>query len=113
MLLKKVIYEFDPLRPYLPSSPYYTPAVFALGDWSKLPENHIWGPRGYYKEPFYKDAKCLFASEMGYHGCPNLSSLKLMMEPANVYPWEDRATHRWNPGTQASACCISVSVRWM
>ncbi len=96
VLLKKVIYEFDPLRPYLPSSPYYTPAVFALGDWSKLPENHIWGPRGYYKEPFYKDAKCLVASEMGYHGCPNLSSLKLMMEPANVYPWEDRATHRWN-----------------
>ena len=96
VLLKKVIYEFDPLRPYLPSSPYYTPAVFALGDWSKLPENHIWGPRGYYKDPFYKDAKCLFASEMGYHGCPNLSSLQQMMSPENVYPWEKGGDHRWN-----------------
>lgn len=96
VLLKKVIYEFDPLRPYLPSSPYYTPTVFAIGDWSKLPENHIWGPRGYYKDPFYKGAKCLFASEMGYHGCPNLSSLQQMMSPENVYPWEKGSDHRWN-----------------
>lgn len=38
-----------------------------------LPENHLWGPRDYFKSDYYREAPALFASEMGYHGCPQFS----------------------------------------
>lgn len=87
-VLPAVIYEFDPTRPYLPSSPYYSQAVYERGSADQyLPENHLWGPRGYYKDKFYTDATCCFVSEIGYHGCPNLESLQKMMTKDAVYPW--------------------------
>jgi beta-mannosidase len=87
-VLPRVIYEFDPTRPYLPSSPYYSEAVIEHGGGDELlPENHLWGPRGYYKDPFYTDPKCTFVSEIGYHGCPNRESLERMMTKDCVYPW--------------------------
>lgn len=83
-----VLYEFDPTRPYLPSSPYYSEEVYKHGGADEfLPENHLWGPRGYYKDPFYTDPKCSFVSEIGYHGCPNRESLEKMMTKGCVYPW--------------------------
>ncbi len=94
-LIPSVIYEFDPTRPYLPSSPYVSEAVYKQGSAEHLlPENHLWGPRGYYKEPFYTDAACAFVSEIGYHGCPNEESLRRMMTPECVYPWVNE--HEWN-----------------
>ena len=40
--------------PYLPSSPYHSPAWFAAGNQTRLmPEDHLWGPRDYYKGQFY------------------------------------------------------------
>jgi beta-mannosidase len=48
---------------------------------------HLWGPRGFYKAPFYTENIARFVSEIGYHGCPNLESLKKMMSPDKVYPW--------------------------
>ncbi len=90
------LFECDPTRPYLPSSPYYSPEVVALGfDQHALPEDHLWGPRGYYKDPFYKEATCLFASETGYHGMPCRESLEEMFSPDNVYPWSDTSAHVW------------------
>ncbi len=90
------LFECDPTRPYLPSSPYYSPEVVAMGfDQHALPEDHLWGPRGYYKDPFYKEATCLFASETGYHGMPCRESLEQMFSPENVYPWSDTAAHVW------------------
>ena len=90
------LFECDPTRPYLPSSPYYSPAVVALGfDQHALPEDHLWGPRGYYKDPFYSQATCLFASETGYHGMPCRESLEQMFSPQNVYPWSDPSEHTW------------------
>ena len=90
------LFECDPTRPYLPSSPYYSPEVVALGfDSHTLPEDHLWGPRGYYKDPFYSEATCLFASETGYHGMPCRESLEQMFSPDNVYPWSDTAAHTW------------------
>ena len=91
-----VLYEFDPTRPYLPSSPYYSDSVYAHG-WGDnlLPENHLWGPRGYYKADFYVKAQNQFVSEIGYHGCPNMESLKKMMTPDCVYPWE-KGGYQWN-----------------
>ena len=90
------LFECDPTRPYLPSSPYYSPEVVTLGfDQHALPEDHLWGPRGYYKDPFYKEATCLFASETGYHGMPCRESLEEMFSPGNVYPWSDTSAHVW------------------
>lgn len=87
-VIPRVLYEFDMTRPYLPSSPYYGERVYQLGGAdSLLPENHLWGPRGYYKDSFYKDATAVFCSEIGYHGCPNVESLKKMFTKDNVYPW--------------------------
>jgi beta-mannosidase len=94
-VIPQVIYEFDPTRPYLPSSPYHSEAIHQRGtDYKYMPENHLWGPRGYYKTPFYTEAACVFVSEIGYHGCPNLESLKKMMTPDCVYPWEKNL--EWN-----------------
>ncbi len=81
-----VLFEYDITRPYLPSSPYVSPDVRAGK--AKPSEQHLWGPRGYYKTPYYLDNVCWFASEMGYHGCPNRASLERMMTKDCVYPWK-------------------------
>ena len=94
-IIPRVLYEFDFTRPYLPSSPYYSEAVYRNGGGDNLlPENHLWGPRGYYKDSFYSDATAVFCSEIGYHGCPNVESLKQMFTKANVYPWT--RNYEWN-----------------
>ena len=86
-----VLYEFDVTRPYLPSSPYYSEDVVAGK--ARQSEEHLWGARAYYKVPFYTNSPCWFASEMGYHGCPNRASLEKMMSKDKLYPWT-----RINPG---------------
>ena len=82
-----VIWEHDPMHDYLPSSPYESPDDYAKK--AVAPENHLWGARGYYKVPFYTNSPCFFASEMGYHGCPNRASLERMMTKGCVYPWTE------------------------
>lgn len=89
-VLPRVLRDFDPFTPYIPSSPWWTPAV-VRGE-AKLSQDHLWGPRQeYYKGPFWTKATPTFVSETGYHGCPNLDSLKKMMTPAGLYPWPDPA----------------------
>ncbi len=102
--LARVVYEFDPTRFYLPSSPYYTPAVVAAGSGDPLlPENHLWGPRGYYKADFYTGNPSPFVSEIGYHGCPNMETLKKMFTPACVNPWLNGEKGMWNDEWQTKA----------
>lgn len=63
----------DATRPYLPSSPYLDETAHKNG----LPsETHLWGPRDYFKGDYYKNPVCHFASEIGYHGCNSVESLK-------------------------------------
>ncbi|HNW56729.1 MAG TPA: glycoside hydrolase family 2 TIM barrel-domain containing protein [Bacteroidales bacterium] len=94
-VLPRAVWEFDPLRTYLPSSPYCSEEYFRQGNNSDvLPEVHLWGPRGYYKTPFYTNVNAHFVSEIGYHGCPNRSSLEKMFDPKYVYPWINDWT--WN-----------------
>jgi beta-mannosidase len=94
-IIPEVLKRLDPDRPYEPSSPYHSPHVFAAGNQAQLmPEVHLWGPRGYFKAPYYTETSAHFASEIGYHGCPTRTSLERMVDPEFVHPWiED---HRWN-----------------
>lgn len=81
-ILPEVTSRMDGTRPFLPSSPYYDRAVFAnMHDPSqprrKPAEDHLWGPRDYFKGDFYyTNSVCHFASETGYHGCPSPETLK-------------------------------------
>jgi beta-mannosidase len=101
-VLPRVVWEWDPTRAYLPSSPYYSDEVVKLGGSEDLlPEVHLWGPRGYYKSPFYTDVKAHFVSEIGYHGCPDRASLEEMFDQNCVYPWTNEG--QWNDEWQTKA----------
>ncbi len=94
-MIPEVLYEFDPTRPYLPSSPYFSEEAFNNGcQRSDLPQDHLWGPRGYYKDPFYKDAKAIFVSEIGYHGAPDVESIEKMFTKDCRFPWTKDG--QWN-----------------
>jgi beta-mannosidase len=94
-VLPVVVQEYDPFRSYLPSSPYISDEFFHKNKQrTLLPEDHLWGPRGYFKDPFYTETKARFVSEAGYHGCPSRETLEEMMDPEYVYPWLDNDT--WN-----------------
>lgn len=54
-----------------------------------LPEQHLWGPRDYYKSDFYTQHTAHFVSEIGYHGCPNLSSIKRFIAADALWPWQN------------------------
>ena len=87
-IIPSVLFDLDPTRDYLPSSPYWSPELVREHYSAKaLPEDHLWGPRGYYKDPFYAASNPLFASETGYHGMPCRESLEQMFSPECVYPW--------------------------
>ncbi len=93
-VLPQVVNRMDPYREFLPSSPYIAPAISKISrDYRQienlLPESHLWGPRDYFKSPFYANTQAHFASETGYHGCNNLSSIKGFISPEKLWPWQD------------------------
>jgi len=105
-LLPSMVRRYDPKSPYLPSSPYISPEAFRLAgkvDQSFAPEQHLWGPRGYYKAPFYTENIAKFVSEIGYHGCPNRESLEKMFDKDFVYPWKNKTDFEWNDQWQTKA----------
>lgn len=94
-VLKDVVNEADFRRPYLPSSPYCSPEVVKRGkDATLMPEQHLWGPRDYFKGQYYAQATAHFASEMGYHGCPSVSSIRKFISPDKLWPWKDNGEWR-------------------
>jgi beta-mannosidase len=108
-ILPGVIREWDPKTPYLPSSPFISSEAFKIEkqvNSNLSPEMHLWGPRGYYKAPFYTENHAKFVSEIGYHGCPNLESLEKMMDKEFVYPWIGGINNYiWNKQWQCKATC--------
>ena len=106
VLTRKIIPDVlrlqDFTRPYLPSSPYLDEvAVEAMKDPSKvvscqgtadISEDHLWGPRDYFKGPYYRTAGCHFASETGYHGCPAPETLKTYIPEDELWPIFTKAT---------------------
>ena len=87
-ILPGIIRQEDPLRPYLPSSPYFDQQSYEFGG-RFLVEDHLWGPRDYYKSDFYSEPFCHFVSEIGYHGCPSVNSIKQFISPPNLWPYTD------------------------
>lgn len=88
-ILPRVVHRCDPYRHYVPSSPYLPP-----GSDDQTPEQHLWGPRGYYKSPFYTHHSAHFIGEIGYHGCPNVSSIRRFVPDSHLWPWEDNPMWR-------------------
>jgi beta-mannosidase len=100
-VLPAVCRALDPYREYLPSSPYYSPSIWERGGASEaMVEDHLWGPRDDFKGRFYTSSPALFASEIGYHGCPSRSTLERIMRPEMLWPWQDNEdwlTHAVRP----------------
>ncbi|MFC5404301.1 glycoside hydrolase family 2 protein [Cohnella soli] len=92
-VLKDAVFQCDPYRPYVPSSPYISPEAYRLGTPDSWPERHLWGPRDYFKSRYYTSANMHFIGETGYHGCPNLSSMERFLDPGSIWPWQDN--HQW------------------
>lgn len=96
-LTRKVIPDaldkLDVFRPYLPSSPYVDEEAFKNGG-KNISEDHLWGPRDYFKGSFYGNSVCHFASETGYHGCPSPDSLKRYITPEKL--WTARNSDDWS-----------------
>ncbi len=95
-VLSKCVELNDIGRPYLPSSPYITGEMYNKGEGSqvlgsRLVEDHLWGPRDYFKSDFYKNNTAHFVSETGYHGCPSLDSIKKYITPERVWPYNNNS----------------------
>lgn len=83
-VLKHAVIAHDYMKPYLPSSPYISEDVY-LGK-GIAPEEHMWGPRDYFKGNYYKNTFCHFASETGYHAFNSPQSLKrFLKEPEKIF----------------------------
>jgi len=105
-VIPAVLKEEDPGRPYLPSSPCIDETALQKGGSLYPPENHLWGPRGYFKSDFYTQALCHFSSEIGYHGCPSAESLRRFLSPGKVWPPQGNdewILHSTNP-------CLDTSI---
>lgn len=89
--IPQTICRNDKYRPYLPSSPYVSDAVYRTGTLKNLPENHCWGARDYFKSDFYKNNFAHFISETGYSGCPSLESIKKFITPDRVWPYQNNS----------------------
>lgn len=88
-VIPQVLRMNDYIREYLPSSPYIDETAYQSGTGEVyLPEQHLWGPRDYYKGTFYRDARAHFASETGYHGCPAAESIRKFISPEALWPYK-------------------------
>ncbi len=84
-VIPDVLAAHDFTRPYIPSSPYKDEEAYRTG--KHTPEEHLWGPRDYFKGKFYGQSVCHFASETGYHGCPSPESLKRFIRKDQLWHW--------------------------
>lgn len=77
-------------RPYLASSPYISSEAYKKrGSAVTYPEDHLWGPRDYFKSDYYKNSRAHFVSETGYFGCPSIESLKKFITAEKLWPYHN------------------------
>ena len=86
-VVPRVLWQEDPVRSYLPCSPYLDPATCAQGQELAV-EQHLWGERRGFDGPYYTSSPAQFASEIGYHGCPSPDSVDRFIEAAHRFPCE-------------------------
>ena len=111
--IPKTVFYNDPHRQYLPSSPFFNPAVVAGKDLSAMPEDHLWGPRDHYKSEYYKSSKAHFISEIGIHGCPSVESIKKFITPGALWPCGDNEewiTHATSPTGKAGMFAYRIGL---
>ena len=90
-LIPAILRCHDYTRPYLPSSPYIDEEAYVCG--GSPTEDHLWGPRDYFKGSFYKNSACCFASETGYHACNSPDSVRKFIP--NGYVWTSERASDW------------------
>jgi len=86
-ILSDITERYDGMRPYIPSSPYLDEEISRTG--AMPSEDHLWGPRDFFKGPFYGSTVCHFASETGYHGCPSPASLRRFISENSIEDFGD------------------------
>jgi len=92
-ILPQIVDRFDPYRSYIASSPYISSEAYKLGA-KYYPEDHLWGPRDYFKSNYYSQSNAYFVSETGYHGCPDKSSIEKFIDANKVWPYQNN--EQWN-----------------
>ena len=90
-LIPQILAQNDIGRPYLPSSPYISDTVYQNKPALSPAEDHVWGPRDYYKSSYYANNRAHFISEAGYHGCPSLESIKKFITPEKLWPYQNNS----------------------
>lgn len=75
-IFARAVFAHDPGRDYLPSSPYFCDEVKEKNARYASPEQHLWGSRDNWKNPFYLNNGAIFASEIGYPGAPSVESIR-------------------------------------
>ena len=88
-VLRDAVFKNAPNSTYLPSSPYMSKETYDNS--LDLVEDHLWGPRDYFKSKYYTSSNAYFISEMGYHGCPSVESLKKFISPEQLWPYNDKS----------------------
>jgi beta-mannosidase len=96
-VIPNALHRLDPYRHFVPSSPYIPPSVSGQANsYDFTPEQHLWGPRNYYKSPYYLEHSAHFIGEIGYHGCNNVESIRKFISPKHVWPWQDNPEWRFH-----------------
>ena len=88
-LLPQLVRRNDFGRPYLASSPFISGEVLRSNGKRVPSENHLWGSRDYFKNDFYRLDRSHFISEIGYHGCPDLETLREFLSEDKLWPYTD------------------------
>lgn len=94
-VIPDMLEQLDPMRPYLPSSPYTSEKDMENDTAFKLAENHLWGAVDYYKDDFFTKTATVFSSEIGYFGCPNTESIKKFIPSDSLWPYTED-NEDWN-----------------
>ncbi len=81
-VLPAVVAAHDPGRGYIPGSPFYVGDLYKLGR-TAPPEQHLWGERAWFKDPYYSASEARFVSEIGFHGAPAESSIRRFLPDSN------------------------------
>ena len=84
-ILPRLVQAHDPYRILIKSSPEI-PEGFHMFN---VPEQHLWGPRAWYRDDFYKCNTARFISEYGFHGCPAPSGIRKYIPEESLWPLDN------------------------